>query len=135
MIDKLLNNYNLKRVTLSVELDEYKIKDIVKYFKTPELIIYGRLELMVMKYCPLKKCLNYCNSCKNSNDKFYLEDKYGNKCPMIRSNCITHIMHHSIIDKLDSINTYKDMGIKNYRLELFDEDRYQVQELIDRFYK
>ena len=132
---KLLNDYNVKRVTLSVELDEYKIKDIVKYFKTPELIIYGRLELMVMKYCPLKKCLEFCNNCKSSNDKFYLEDKFNNRYPLTRNNCLTHIMHHNIMDKLDNINTYKDMGIKNYRLELFDEDKYQLQELIDRFYK
>lgn len=131
----LLNSYNVKRNTLSVELDDYKIKDIVKYSNNIELIIYGRLELMVMKYCPLKKCLGYCNNCKNSNDKFYLEDKLGNRYPMTRNNCITHIMHHEVLDKIDNINTYMDMGINNYRLELFDEDKYQVQELIDRFYK
>lgn len=128
-----LNNYNTKRITLSVELDDYKIKDIVKYSNNIELIIYGRLELMVMKYCPLKKCLNYCNSCKKSNDKFYLEDKQGNRYPMLRNNCITHIMHTNTLDKIDNINTYIDMGINNYRLELFDEDKYQVQALIDRF--
>lgn len=132
---KLLNDYNVKRVTLSVELDEYKIKDIVKYFKTPELIIYGRLELMVMKYCPLKKCLEFCNNCKSSNDKFYLEDKNCNRYPMFRNNCLTHIMHYNIMDKIDNINIYKDMGIKNYRLELFDEDKKELQELIDRFYR
>ena len=132
---KLLNDYNVKRVTLSVELDEYKIKDIVKYFKTPELIIYGRLELMVMKYCPLKKCLEFCNNCKSSNDKFYLEDKHGNRYPLTRNNCLTHIMHHSIMNKMDDINTYKDMGIRNYRLELFDEDKKELQQLIDRFYR
>lgn len=129
----LLNNYNVKRVTLSVELDDYKIKDIIKYSNNTELIIYGRLELMVMKYCPLKKCLNYCNSCKNGNDKFYLEDKHGNRYPMLRNNCITHIMHSNILDKIDNIDTYIDMGINNYRLELFDEDKYQVQVIIDRF--
>ena len=129
----LLNNYNVKRNTLSVELDDYKIKDTVKYSNNIELIIYGRLELMVMKYCPLKKCLNYCSSCKNSNDKFYLEDKLGNRYPMTRNNCITHIMHHEVLDKIDNINTYMDMGINNYRLELFDEDKYQVQALMDRF--
>ena len=38
-----------------------------------------------------------------------------------------------ILDKIDDISTYKNMGIINYRLELFDEDEYQVKELINRF--
>ena len=42
-------------------------------------------------------------------------------------------MHHTILDKIDDINTYKNMGINHYRLELFDEDQYQVKELINRF--
>ena len=131
---KFLDSFGLKRITLSVELDDSKIWDMANSCSNLELIIYGRLELMVMKYCPLKKCLNYCSSCNNSSDKFYLEDKYGNRCPIIRDKCITHIMHHDILDKLDDISRYKDMGIRNYRLELFDEDTYQVQELINRFY-
>ena len=129
-----LRDYGAKRVTLSVELDEYKIKDMCKYFNDIELIVYGRLELMIMKYCPLKKCLSYCSSCKNSNDKFYLEDKFNNRYPMIRSNCLTHIMHYEVLDKLDELSVYKDMGINCYRLELFDEDKYKLQELINRFF-
>ena len=90
---------------------------------------------MVMKYCPLKKCLNYCSSCKNGNDKFYLEDKFGNRCPMVRNNCITHIMHHSVLDKIDGLNVYKEMGINHYRIELFDENSDEVRNIIDRFNK
>lgn len=130
---KLLEQNGVKRVTLSVELNDYKIRDIMEYVENAELIIYGRLELMVMKYCPLKKCLNYCNNCKNSNDKFYLEDKFSSRYPMIRHNCLTHIMHCNIIDKIDNIADYKDMGIRYYRLELFDENKNQVKDLIDRF--
>ena len=130
----LLNNYNVNRVTLSVELDEYKIKDILERSKNIELIIYGRLELMVMKYCPLKKCLNYCSKCRDSNDTFYLEDKFNNRYPMTRNNCITHIMHHNILDNIKDIEKYKSMGIKHYRIELFDEDKYQVESLINKFY-
>jgi len=130
----LLNNYNVKRVTLSVELDDYKVSDIMKYVNNVEVIIYGRLELMVMKYCPLKKNLNYCSCCKNSNDLFYLMDKFNNKYPLIRHNCFSHIMHCDVVDKLDNISNYKDMGINYFRLELFDEDGDQVKMLIDRFY-
>ena len=82
---KLLNDYGTKRITLSVELNDYQIRDIMEYQDNVEMIVYGRLELMVMKYCHLKKCLNYCNSCKTSNDKFYLSDKFNHRISIIKS--------------------------------------------------
>ena len=97
-----------------------------------ELIIYGRLELMVMKYCPLKKCLNYCKNCKNSKDKFYLEDKEKNRYPMIRENCITHILQSNVIDKLENLSNYISYGVKNFRIELFDEDYNEVEKIIKK---
>ncbi len=95
-----------------------------------ELIIYGRLELMVMKYCPLKKCLNYCKDCKKSNDIFYLEDRFNNKYPLIHNNCITSIMHYKNIDKLDELSEYKNMGISNFRIELFNENYKETEKCI-----
>lgn len=129
----LLKNYNVKRITLSVELNDNQIKNILKYTNQVELIIYGRLELMVMKYCPLKKCLNYCKNCKNNQDKFYLEDKFNHNYPIINNQCLTHIMHYQVENKLDKLSTYQDMGISYYRLELFNEDKYEVEYLINQF--
>lgn len=128
-----LSNYNVKKITLSVELDDFKIKNIAKYSNNIEIIIYGRRELMVMKYCPLKECLNYCDLCKNSKDKFYLSDKFNNKYPLIRNNCITHILESKPCYKLDKLIDYINMGIKNYRLELFDEDSEKTEKLIKKF--
>ena len=125
-----LASLNLDRITLSVELDEYKIKDIMKKQYNVELIIYGRLELMLMKYCPLKKCLNHCKYCKNSTDSFYLENEYKEKFPIIHNNCITHIMHSKNINKIEAINKYIDIGINNYRLELFNETYEEVAKII-----
>ena len=129
----LLKNYNVKRITLSVELNDNQIKNILKYTNQVELIIYGRLELMVMKYCPLKKCLNYCKNCKNNQDKFYLEDKFNHNYPIINNQCLTHIMHYQVENKLDKLSTYQDMGISYYRLELFNEDKYELEYLINQF--
>ena len=85
---------------------------------------------MIMKYCPLKKCLNYCKYCQNSHDKFALEDKFGNKYPLLRKNCYTTIMHSKTLNIIDTIASYKKIGITNYRLELFDEDYKKVKNLI-----
>lgn len=131
----LLKRLGVKRVTLSVELDKEKIADIVRYTKNVEVVVYGRLELMVMKYCPLKKCLNYCDKCRLSNEKFALEDKFGNRYPMVRNHCLTHIMHYKNIDLLTEVEEYIKMGIVHYRLELFDESESQTRELIRRLKK
>jgi len=85
---------------------------------------------MLMKYCPLKKCLNHCAYCKNSQDKFYLENKDKERFPIIHNNCITHIMHSKNINNINDINKYLSMGITNYRLELFDESVDEINELI-----
>ena len=127
-----LNDLGVDRVTLSAELDKSKIKDIMSKYYNVELIIYGRLELMVMKYCPLKECLNYCSICNNANDNFSLEDKNGNRYPIIHDKCITHIMHYKNIDYISDISEYKKMGINNYRIELFDEDYKMVEKCIKR---
>ena len=127
-----LLSLGLNRVTISPELEDIKIKDMMHKNYNVELIIYGRLELMLMKYCPLKKCLNYCKECKNSKDKFFLENKDNERFPIIRNNCITHIMHSKNIDNIKEINKYIEMGITNYRIELFDEDYDEVSKLIEK---
>lgn len=128
---QFLNELGVERVTLSVELSDDKISSIMREEYPVELIIYGRLELMVMKSCPLKKCLHFCKECKNSKDKFYLEDKFGNQFPMIREDCLTHIMHFEVVDKVDGMEKYLKMGIHNYRVELFDEEKLEVKKILD----
>jgi len=125
-----LLSLGLNRVTLSPELDDIRLKDIMKENYPVELIIYGCLELMLMKYCPLKQCLNYCSNCKTSTDKFFLENNEKERYPIIRNNCITHIMHSKNINKIDNINTYINIGIKHYRIELFDETSNEVSRII-----
>lgn len=128
---KYLSNQGLDRVTLSVELDDYNLKGIMNNNYNVELIVYGRLELMLMKYCPLKQCLNYCEHCKKNNDLFYLENDNKERFPILRNNCITHIMHSKNINKIDNINDYLNMNINNFRLELFDEGYNEVNKLIN----
>ena len=126
-----LNSNNVKRVTLSVELSDVEISNIMKNRYNVEVIIYGRVELMVMKYCILKNVLNYCNKC-NGKDKFYLEDRFGNRYPINRDKCVNYIMHYKNTDKIDNIGKYMNMGINCYRLELYDEGYRECKGLIDR---
>lgn len=130
----VVNNYSIKylidkgvkRVTLSPEINYDNLDDLIK--DKVELIIYGRLELMLTKSCPISEVLNSC-PCTTS-DKYHLEDINKNKYPIIHKNCLTHIMHYKNINHLDKLTYYKNIGIRSYRLELFDEDYEETIRLI-----
>ena len=126
----LLNKLGAKRITLSCELDDNEIRNVMNNCNSDiELIIYGRLELMIMKYDILNYLSNY-----NKNNKYYLESITGKKYPIILDKN-SHIMHSDIIDKINSINEYKNMGINNFRIELFDEDKNDIEKIINKIKK
>ena len=84
---------------------------------------------MLTKSCLISEVLN--NFPCNTNHKYYLEDINKNRYPVIHSNCLTHIMHHKNINYLDRLSYYKSIGIKSYRLELFDENYNETVNLIN----
>ena len=127
---KYLIDHNVHRITLSPEIDCHNLDDLLK--DKIELIIYGRLELMLTKSCPIKE-IGLC-PCKKE-DKYFLEDIHNNRYPILHENCLTHIMHHKNINYLDNLNYYKSIGIRSYRLELFDEDYDKVIALINEIEK
>jgi len=124
----LLHNLGVKKVTLSVEMDNEKINMLTKDKFNLELIVYGRAELMVMKYCPINKIINNgkkpCNLCQKD---YYLKDN-DKMYPIITKNCLTHILHYKNINLIDKINDYKD--INSFRIELYDELPNEVEKLI-----
>ena len=124
---KYLIDHNAYRVTLSPEIDYNNLDNYIK--DKVELIVYGRLELMITISCPIKE-LKLCPC--NKEDNYSLEDINHNIYPILHENYLTHIMHHKNINYLDNINYYKNIGIRSFRLELFDEDYDKVIELVDK---
>lgn len=126
---KFLKELGVKRIVISPECDYNKIKLLKD--KDIEVIIYGKMELMIMKYCPLKELLNNCSVCKNNKNKYYLQDRLGYKYRIIHNNCLTHIMHYKNIDYISNIKEYINMGINNYRIELLDESKEEILNIIN----
>lgn len=128
----VLEKLGVKRICLSPEIkDFYKNNSNMDI----EMIVYGRLELMITKYCPLNMILNKDNkkcSLRLSLDRFYLVDDQNKKYPLIHNKHITHIMHCKNIDLLENINQYIEKGINCFRIELFDEDKFKTEELISK---
>ena len=123
---KFLLDHNVKRVTLSPEINYNHLEEYIK--DKVELLVYGKVELMLTKSCPIKE-VNICPC--NKEDIYYLEDINKNKYRILHSNCLTHIMHYKNIDYLDKIDYYKSIGIKSFRLELLDEDYNETIKLIN----
>ncbi len=128
-----LKELGAKRVTLSVELSDWEISNIMKCcFSEVEFMIYGRVELMVMKYCPVKEFFSSCRSDKGSCHSYALKSQDQKKYPIIPGNCYTSVMHCENMDKISRLRSYMDMGIWNYRIELFDEGALEVERILKR---
>ena len=120
-----------EKTTLVTLSPEFKNNNYNKYYNA-EIIIYGRIELMLMKYCPLNKLVNkdkICRVCK-SNNKYYLKDK-DKLYPITSENETTHIMHYKNIDLLNNLDYYLSIGIRNFRIELFDENKTEADRIIN----
>ena len=118
----LLDDLNIQRVTLSVELDYLKVKDLMEKLKDRskiEIVVYGTLELMVMKY-------------KIMEQDCMIEDKFHHQYPVCVYDNLSHVMQHEKLDIIDSIDQYRDLGIENFRLELFDETEEEVKSILSK---
>ncbi len=128
-------------ICLSPECNIDNIKDIINNTENKdsiEVYLYGNIELMIMKYCPLNTLINNkdkCNICM-SNNKYYLKDR-NNSYYRIDSNILNHsttILNTYKNNLLDKINLLKRLGVKNFRLELLDENYNETIKLIERVY-
>ena len=127
---KFLLDNGVKRVTLSPEINYNYLDDYIK--DKVEIIIYGTIENMLTKSCPIKE-LKMC-LCKKE-DIYFLEDINKNRYRILHNNCLTHIMHYKKINYIDNIDYYKNIGIRSFRLELLDETYDEVIKLINEIKK
>lgn len=119
-----LNSIGIKRVTLSYELTDYQIKNIIdgyynRYKMLPnlELIVSSIPEVMITKFNLIK----YFNL-KNKNN--YLEDSYHNLFKLNEIDNGMIIKHYKKII-LEPFNKYFDMGINTIRINIEDSDDYK----------
>lgn len=114
-----LHNHNVKRVTLSLELNEAQIKNLIenykeRYNKLPnlEVIASSRPEVMVSKFNLIKR-----HNIPNSEN--YLRDKFKNNFKIKIKDNLMYIYHYKKIELEDHKKLF-DIGINRLRLE-YDE--------------
>lgn len=114
---QLLHQRGIKQITISPEIND-KINLIDNINNNIEIIVYGWIEAMVMKHCIVKNITNN-HSC---NKKYYLKNKNNELYPIVQNNCLTTILNYKPINNIDKINYYKDLNIKHFRIDLYNEN-------------
>lgn len=132
-----LRSLGINSITLSVESSIDNIKNIIKKVgnNNIEVIIYGRLEAMIMKYCPLKMIINndkgLCNICRN-NKKYELVDRNNAHYPLIQDKELTHILYYQNYDIVNDITKLVSIGVLNYRFEFYNESKVDIINIIEK---
>jgi len=127
-----------KTVTLSYEARGSVIKKLIKQAPLPvELIIYGRIPVMVMKHCPLLThfqpeggaCrLKYCQ--KN----YALKNSFDKILPLVQtSHCRLEVLSEEPLNLLEKTKELKSAGLQNFRLEFTTESAREIAQLIKKF--
>ena len=129
----------VSKVGLSPELSNYDISELISSFNNRfgflpnvEVLIYGKPELMIMKYCPIRKDVSdKCSLCISNN--YYLDDRKGNRYRLYRdSSHKVRVIDSQNIDKISDISYLKSIGVTNFRIDLLDESYDEVISILDK---
>lgn len=128
-----LHKLGAKRVTLSYELNQSQIADLISaYYEENdgypalEMIVYGRAPLLFTKYCPMKK-MDQCGICKTKN--YELKDENGSFPIISHDDCTATILNAKTLNLLDKLQSIK--GIEAFRLNFTVESKEQVVKTIN----
>ncbi len=131
-------SYGAQRAALPPELDMTQTARMAAAYQEHngqpapvEALLYVRHELMAMRHCALSGALgkSSCGLCKQK--RFSLEDLQGNKYPLVMdSGCRTHVFHSRVTEA--NAAEYLALGVRHFRIELFDEDEQMSRDIVKR---
>lgn len=119
----------LKSATLSFEMRMEQIRDISKSLDT-ELIVYGRLPLMVMENCIVKNSAGVC-ACDTFSG---LTDKSGFSFPVVRAfGCRNVLLNSKKLFLADRAADYMHAGLWGVRLSFTTENAIECAAVTERY--
>jgi collagenase-like PrtC family protease len=128
-IDEIANN-DVSTVTLSPELTREDIKGM-KSAVNKELMVYGKLKVMTLKYCLFghsNGCYPTCDSkCRDDKHYYYLRDRMGLLFKVIPNNLQT--LSNIYNSKTLSIE-YNDLNIDYARIDILEENIDEINKII-----
>lgn len=115
---QLLHKSGVKQITLSPEINN-KIHLIDTINNNVEIIVYGWLEAMIMKYSIIK---DLTGSPLSKENKYYLKGNGEHMFPILQNNNLTTILNYKPLNEIDKIEYYTNLGINHFRIDLFNEN-------------
>lgn len=131
-------------VTLSPELSKERVEQFSAKFQnhygsTPnlELVVYGRVDLMITKYCPIAKTMGanktHCHLCEHA--QYSLEDRSGITLPLKNDgNCNIRVLNARPTMLFDYLHDLTKAGVLRHRIDFTIESGEEASSVLS-FYK
>ena len=141
-LETLFNN-NVQRVCLSLESGIENTKNMIKGFKqrhgsSPnlEMVVYGKIDLMISKYCPITKSEGVfkqnCMMCEKND--YALVNEKNERFALVREGyCNLRILNSKVINLIDYIPDILSSGVKTIRLDFTKETPEEVEMVIKAY--
>lgn len=126
---KVLKEDGLETATLSFELKLSEIRELSKCMDT-ELVVYGRLPLLITENCIIKSSLSVCNCDCGAQ----LRDKHGAVYPVLKAERCRNIVYSSKkIYLADRQRHYTHLGLWGARLLFTTENEKECVQITQRY--
>lgn len=125
----------IKGITLSPELTSGQIRDIRRYQNfEEEMIVYGRLPLMILQNCPIGSLSSYVDKderCNCEHKSYGLIDRKGMTFPLRtgRLTCQTELLNSQPIFLADKMNEILLTKVSRMRLSFTTENSSRCREV------
>ncbi len=140
---RFLTLLNARSVTFSHELTKEEIRHCLEKYEltyhekaNSEVVVYGRVEVMVSEHCPINACMldnnkEGCTLCRHTT--YALKDKFNNAYPMSNdAQCRMHLYDYKIHDAIDDIEDYIAMGVNTIRLNFTFENEAEIAAILQK---
>lgn len=133
----------VRSVALSLECSDDDISQLLNEYRKInkelcrfEVLIYGRMENMIMENCPINTAIldndkQNCQLCKQH--QYFLKDRKGRSYPLKGDeDCLMHLYHYDTVDKIEQAKLYLNQGISDLRIDFTFEDAEETKQTMER---
>ncbi len=126
---KELRRLGFRSATASFEARLPQIRDLSKAIDL-ELIVYGRLPLMITENCIIEGRYGHCG-CENNNA---LTDRTGARFPVVKApGCRNEILNSKKLFLADKQKDYRHLGLWAARLQFTTENTLECAQAVERY--
>jgi len=126
---KELKRLGFASATVSFELKLPQIRDLSKAIDA-EMLVYGRLPLMIMENCIIKNRTGLC-TCENVN---FLTDRTSTRFPVVKARgCRNELLNAKKLFLADKQRDYQKLGLWGARLMFTTENPRECVQVTERY--